>query len=341
MKLILSLLSVLPLCLNAQTLVSTTPQTRSALLEEFTAIRCGNCPAAHAVATNLFDQYASQLSGIEVHGGSLADPSAGQPDFRTTDGTALWSAFGVAFQPQGMVNRQALSGASSWNAAIGNIITQDSPANIGISSSVENDMLTVNVEVYYTSTPTSAEDEIHVALIQDHIIGYQQDYVNGAQQNYDHRHVLRDMITPVAGDPITTNTAGTLVERSYTLSLDPNWTLADLRIVAFVGPTSGAVYQVRQVNADGGITTSVNDVDSGAFALGTIYPVPATSEVYINVHPAAAGNVLILRDALGREVSQARVAAGSTNVVLNVEGLSAGVYYVGFAGGTARKVVVE
>ncbi|HQV52580.1 MAG: Omp28-related outer membrane protein [Flavobacteriales bacterium] len=339
MKHLLTLLLVLPLFGNSQTLVSIMPQQRTALLEEFTAINCGNCPAAHAVATNLFTQYNDQLVGVEVHGGSLANPSSGQPDFRTTDGTALWSVFGVNFQPQGTVNREALSGASSWSNAVSNILSQTSPANIGIAATVENGMLTVDVEVYYTSTPAN-NDEIHVALTQDHIIGYQQDYGNGAQQNYDHRHVLRDMITDVAGDPVAVNTLGTLVERTYTLTLDLDWTIADLRVVAFIGPTTGAVYQVKQVNADGGITMAVDGQERHSM-IGAIYPVPATDAVVINVGPTAAGHIMFLRDATGRVVLQERVGIGATNVIMNVSGLAAGLYTAGFIGSKARMIIVE
>jgi|GEM_PF-736711 len=339
MRSLFTLTLLFPLLAQSQTLVSTLPQPRTALLEEFTAINCGNCPAAHATATSLFAQYGAQLVGVEVHGGSLANPSGSQPDFRTTDGAALWSQFDVNFQPQGKVNRQALSSASGWNAAIGNIISQDSPANIGIGSSVTGSTLNVTVEVYYTGISPSTDDEIHVALTEDHILGYQQDYGNGAQQNYDHRNALRDMITPVAGDPVAVNVMGTLVERTYTLELDPSWNLADLHVVAFVGPASGAVYQVRQVDADGGITTAINESRS-ILDLGNIYPMPATDQVFITVDPATAGNTLVLRDALGRMVTQERIGTGAINVVLSVADLKSGVYFASFAGGEARKIIV-
>jgi len=338
MRSIFSLLLLSPLLVQAQTLVSTMPQPRTALLEEFTAINCGNCPAAHATANSLFTQYGDQLVGIEIHGGSLSNPSGSQPDFRTVDGSMLWSLFGVSFQPQGTVNRGGLSGASAWNNAISSILSQDSPANIGLSSTVDGNVLTVDVEVYYTSA-TANVDEIHVALIQDHIVGYQQDYVNGAQQNYDHRHILRNVMTEVTGDPVDVTAAGTLVERTYTTPLDPSWTIADLRVVAFVGPASGTIYQVHQVDADGGSTTAINEARS-TLDLGNIYPMPATDLVFINVDPATAGNTLVLRDALGRLVAQERVATDATNVVLSVADLKSGIYFASFAGGEARKVVV-
>jgi hypothetical protein len=38
---------------NAQTLVSTDPQPRNAVLEEFTGIYCGYCPQGHANSTGI------------------------------------------------------------------------------------------------------------------------------------------------------------------------------------------------------------------------------------------------------------------------------------------------
>jgi len=339
MRSIFTLILLYPALVQAQTLVSTVPQQRTALLEEFTAINCGNCPAAHATANSLFAQYGEQLVGIEIHGGSLSNPSGSQPDFRTTDGSALWSQFGVNFQPQGKVNRQALSGASSWSSAIASIVSQDSPANIGVAATVAGTALNVVVEVYYTGSTTSLEDEIHVALTQDHIVGYQQDYVNGAQQNYDHRHALRDMLTPVIGDLVTTNAVGAFVQRLYTLELDPSWNVADLQVVGFIGPVNGAVYQVRQVAADGGTTTVISE-ERSTLDLGNIYPMPATDVVFITVDPATAGNTLVLRDALGRMVTQERIGTGATNVVLSVADLKSGIYFASFAGGEARKIIV-
>jgi len=94
------------------------------------------------------------------------------------------------------------------------------------------------------------------------------------------------------------------------------------------------------VDADGGITTAINESRS-ILDLGNIYPMPATDQVFITVDPATSGQVLLLRDLFGREVAQQRVAKGATNVVLSVVGLPTGLYFAGFAGGEARKVVVK
>ncbi|MCB0769279.1 MAG: Omp28-related outer membrane protein [Flavobacteriales bacterium] len=331
------------LAIHAQSLVSTEPMPRTALLEEFTAAGCGNCPAAHVVANDLATVHGDDLMIIGIHGGGLAAPQAGQPDFRTPDGTALWSAFAVPFQPIGMVNRQGLQQASGWMAAVSTVLSEISPVNIGVASSFDagTQTLTVDVELYYTGEGPVGDDAIHVALTQDGIVARQQDYQNGVQQNYMHRHVLRDLLTPVQGDPVSTTAIGSFVQRTYSLPVPSGWTLADLDVVAFVSEgAAGVVHQARQVDADGGITTTV-DGTAGALGLGNVYPMPAHDLVTFTFTDEAAGRVLILRDGLGRIVMQEQVNAYGANVVISVGGLAAGLYHAGLDGGRTKKVLVS
>lgn len=66
---------LLALPLHAQTLVSDQPQSRTVLLEEYSAVNCGNCPAAHTQSASWAQQYPSRFVAVEVHGGGLAIPS--------------------------------------------------------------------------------------------------------------------------------------------------------------------------------------------------------------------------------------------------------------------------
>jgi hypothetical protein len=281
---------------------------------------------------------------INVHSGGLANPSASQPDFRTPEGTALWNQFNVFFQPQGSVNRQALQQASGWSASIQGVLAEVSPVNIGVASSFDagTQTITVHVELFYTGESPVGEDRIHVALTQDHIIGYQQDYTNGAQPNYDHRHVLRGYFTPLAGDAVTTTTAGTLVTRMYTLAVPAAWSLVDLRVVAFVGDANGEVHQVRSVDANGGATVGMgsNAVDRTR-GLGQAFPVPASDLVVIPFTTDVAEGTLHVRDVMGRIVLQYHVVAGSTSALLPVGQLANGVYTYSLLNGAGQRLVVR
>ena len=323
---------------SAQTLVSTEPQPRTALLEEFTAIRCGNCPSAHVVANALTIAHPDDLVVVGVHGGGLAIPIGAQPDFRTTDGTALWSQFSVAFQPQGLVNRGSLLATANWSSAVQNVLATPSPVNLGVATTFDADtrILTIDLELYYTATSAPGTDAISVLLTQDRIVGYQQDYMNGAQAAYEHRHVLRDYLTPIAGDAVLDAQEGSLVQRTWTFTVPEAWDAEDLSVVAFVGEQGGVVYQARSVDVNDG-ATAVRDESDTVF--GTAYPVPATDLVTIPMNSSSAAQ-LTVRDMTGRIVRNVNVPAGSERILVDVRSLAPGHYFYQADGGRAQRFLV-
>jgi len=197
------LLSVLlPLLTNAQGMVSQEPSNRTVLLEEYTAINCGNCPAGHALAETQLQLHPGNLVAVELHGGGLAIPNPGQQDFRNQWATALWSFYGVYAQPRGAIDRIPVSGnvvvsTSAWVNAINNALALPSPVNIGLATSFDPGprTLTVDVELFYTGDGPGGNDRISVLLKENQLVGYLQDYINGAQAAYDHNNVLRGCIT--------------------------------------------------------------------------------------------------------------------------------------------------
>lgn len=323
---------------SAQTLVGTVPLQRTALLEEFTAIRCGNCPAAHTVANALSSAHPEDVVVIGVHGGGLATPIGTQPDFRTGVGAALWSQFNVAFQPQGLVNRGSLLATANWNSAVQTVLSTPSPVNIGVATEFDTDtrLLTIDLELYYTATSAPGVDAISVLLTQDRIIGYQQDYVNGAQAAYEHRHVLRDYLTPITGEPVLDAEEGTLVQRTWTFTVPEEWDAEDLSVVAFVGEQEGVVYQAQRVAVIGD-ATAIRDEDNTDF--GAAYPVPATELVTIPVNTGSAAR-LTVRDMTGRVVQSVSVPAGSERIEVDVRSFAPGHYFYQAEGGRAQRFVV-
>ena len=66
----------------AQTIVSTTPENKKVILEEFTGIHCVYCPEGHAIAQAIQNNNPGEVFLINIHVGSFAVPAAGEPDFR-------------------------------------------------------------------------------------------------------------------------------------------------------------------------------------------------------------------------------------------------------------------
>ncbi len=94
----------------SQTFVSTTAENKNVVLEEFTGIHCSWCPAGHLIAQGIHDQNPGDVVLINIHTGTFATPSAGEPDFRTLFGDAIGTQSGVTAYPSGTVNRHVFPG---------------------------------------------------------------------------------------------------------------------------------------------------------------------------------------------------------------------------------------
>lgn len=211
---------------NAQTVVSTDPLPRNAVLEEFTGIYCGYCPQGHAIAQGLIEQYPGRVIAINIHTGGYANPSkASDPDFRTDWGAAIAGISGLTGYPAGQVNRQLITGSalamsrSAWSAAAQTVMNDvaGSPLNIGAKTTwnPSTKTLEILVEVYFTKdVPNNVK--LNVAFMQSHVFGYQ----SGGSDNYDHQHILRDLLTGQWGETITETTQGSLFTKTYTYTLE-------------------------------------------------------------------------------------------------------------------------
>ena len=144
----------------------------------------------------------------------LLVPNAGEPDFRTVDGEMLATTFGVSGYPSGTINRHTFPGGmvlsrGAWEGAVDDILQLSSPVNLGLSSDFNSSTrdLTVTVELYYTDNSVVSSNFINVVLKESHIIGWQTDYGNGNDPNYDHTNVFRAFLTGTWGDEVTTTSS--------------------------------------------------------------------------------------------------------------------------------------
>lgn len=269
--LLLALVSCFSLQMSAQKWVSTTAQNKKVILEEFTGIHCGYCPDGHKRANDLVNANPGNVFLINIHSGGYAVPSqTGDPDLRTTAGTAIDAASSVAGYPAGNINRTKSpwsEGRGTWATTAAGILTQSSPVNVAVKSIIDptTRTLTTEVEAYYTSASAVSTNRITIALTQDNILGPQSDYgnynptnwvvVNGVKK-YKHNHVLRQMITSgTYGESIDTTTKGYYFYRKYTttipasyLSIDCN--IKDLKVVAFVSEGNGNILSGAETIVD-------------------------------------------------------------------------------------------
>lgn len=269
---------------NAQLPVSTAPQNKKAVLEEFTGIHCGYCPDGHRIGQQIYAADPNNVILINIHSGSFANAAVGEPDFKTAEGTAIdgMSGMGITGYPAGAMNRRVLSGSQSaggmatgrgaWTANAATIKAESAYCNVALQGTldVQTRVLTVDVEVYYTANGAAATNSLHVFLLEDKIPGIQSNYGNplynisnyNPDGTYNHNHVLRKALTPTFGMTIPNTTATTLFTTQLTYTIPATYgaankttepMLGNLELVAFVTETDR-----NTINADDGPITLVN-----------------------------------------------------------------------------------
>lgn len=238
----------------AQTIVSTAPQNKKVILEEFTGVNCVYCPQGHAIANSIKNANPNNVFLINIHVGGFATPGPGQPDFRTSFGTGIANQSGLTGYPAGTVNRVAFAGLAqnggtgtamnrnNWNNASNQTLAQASYVNVATTASIDVNtrVLTVLVEAYYTGASPVATNKLNVAFLQNNTLGPQTGGNMG--NNYNHQHRLIHMLTGQWGENITTTTAGTFVTRTYTYTIPAAYNsivaeMGEFEVVAFMAET--------------------------------------------------------------------------------------------------------
>ena len=259
MKLLFTLVvGFMSLIASSQTFVSTAPENKNVLLEEFTGIHCTFCPDGHVLAQDLYNNNPGDVVLVNIHVGSYASPYPGEPDFRTNFGSAIDAQSQVAGYPAGTINRHQFTmtqgggtamGRSDWVTAANIMLPQPTPVNVGIQSNVDiaTSTLNVTVEVYYTDQ-TVLNNYLNVFVLQNNVPGPQvgaSSFNPGAiipgpwNPTYNHNHMLRHSLTGQWGEEITNPSTGSFYTFSYTYNLpsDINGVdldITNLEIAAFV-----------------------------------------------------------------------------------------------------------
>lgn len=263
----------------SQTIVVTEPQAKNVVLEEFTGINCGYCPDGHARSQALSDSHPGRVVLVNVHQGNYAVPSGGQPDFRTAFGDALATQAGVSGYPAGTVNRRLYPGLTTgtyttlnrgaWTTAADFVFPEQSPVNIGFTSQFDSisRLLTVMVELYYTKNSATPTNYINIALLESGVIAFQADYNAGNHANYNHKHMLRHLITGQWGDTTNSTTMGSFFTRTYTYTVPPGFNMDSCDVAVYVAESHKDILTGGVAPAKGGTSTGAT-----AMYIGSIDP---------------------------------------------------------------------
>ena len=232
---------------SAQTFVSTQPGKRNALIEEYTGVNCQYCPLGHKATDQTVEAFPGRVFAINIHQGTFASR------FTTQWGNALAGQASISGYPSSTLSRHAFFGNSihidpgQAYPCAAEILEMDAPVNVAATVDIDpqSRLMVVKVEAYYTADANGGTNMLNVALVQNNVLYYQagassyypENMVNG---EYQHKHILRDLLTGQWGDTIRQTTAGSFFTKEYAYVIPPQIgdlevpDVDDLSVVVFV-----------------------------------------------------------------------------------------------------------
>jgi hypothetical protein len=254
------------------------PQPKTVIIEEFTGVRCPNCPDAQAEAKRLSQNNPGRVNIVTIHplnllnsltrpfDKNIGDKHTSNQDMRTDAGRIIFQLIGVTQQlPTGSINRRLFSGEtnfavdfSKWAAFVNNELAQTNPVNISVLAKNIGDSIEVSCELIYTENVADS-NYLTIMITEDGIIDVQEKRVGGLtvyDEEYEHNHVLRAVVTSTTGDllnprlPIYQLNAGRAFKRVYRIARDPKWNANKLNAIALVhsNPIKKLVLQSIETN---------------------------------------------------------------------------------------------
>ncbi len=209
--------------LVAQNYVSTEPMNKNAILEGFTGVRCTDCPVGNHLMDSILDANPGRAFCVNYHpsNSGFTFPYEGDLNLRRTFPNVFYTipyCGSSRFMPSTLINRRVYDGErlqepENWVNHCNNILTEPSPANMGIYTMYEffEHTLYIIVEIYFTEDMIDT-NHINVLLSQNNIITQQA----GASGPYSHQHTFRGDLLGQWGDVITEpTTQGSLITLNY------------------------------------------------------------------------------------------------------------------------------
>ena len=225
---------------------------RKVLIEDFTGHKCQNCPEAAEELHVIQNMFPGRVIGVAIHAGFFAEPNPMNApylttDFRTDKGTEIHDHFNPQAYPIGLVNRTDIKGLylrqfTEWGAITSGLLNSTPKIGICIQDTAE----TISVSILALEN-LSNNLQLVVVITEDKILDWQTVEGQGNVQNYEHNHVLRDVITPAFGDAIGSFSSQEVKTFNFNYNLNNNWVRENCNIVAYVFRDNNANKEVLQV----------------------------------------------------------------------------------------------
>ena len=232
---------------------------KKVLLEEFTGVRCVNCPQAQAEIKNLQTEgiFGENLIAVSYHAGFFSEPySDSQNDFRTPAGTEILNFLETPIgYPSAVVNRKRFEGERSlqliqfatWGGFIGQVLVEEAQIAIDLSITYNSGNRVLEIAVGTLPLDNILEPLNLTVLITENDVQDVQLTNDGRVNDYAQTHTFRTTVTNTFGEALAASlNTGERVDKNYTFTLPSEWVAENCSVVAFVHQASDGI-EVLQV----------------------------------------------------------------------------------------------
>lgn len=213
------------------------------LLEDYTGVRCTNCPLAAEEALEIQEQNEHRVVVLGVHAGDLSSVPPNGPfiDFTTEEGNAWYTYFQFGSNPIGAVNRQSTGGTyayqySTWTGAVAEALDGEPNVRLLLAKDYNEETRELRVSAYSKFLAEFSDTySLTVCIMEDSIVGMQVT-PQGNNPDYIHRHVFRTTMNGTWGTELNTEVIAPNEEivKSYSIILDEAYNADQCYIIAYV-----------------------------------------------------------------------------------------------------------
>jgi hypothetical protein len=230
---------------------------RVVLIEDLTGVRCPNCPKGAAAIDAIKLKYSNQIAIIGIHGNLLTKPHADSKyDFRNPKAIALEEYLKPFLgKPAANINRRFFDGeiytsvdqVDLWQSYVEKELLKPQEMEIAVTKSYNQATRLLNLNVTAAALINeSGTYKISVYITENKLIDPQETQ-GSIIKNYEHNHVLRDMLTDAKGDDFGSSLVkNQSVIKSYSYAIPAQYETANMEAVVMISRVNGNERSVLQ-----------------------------------------------------------------------------------------------
>lgn len=225
-----------------------TTQNKNAVIEDFSGVRCNNCPRANERAGTIRDNNPGDVFVITIHPQTpknLTTPYVGDIDLRTNAGEQINQLvypspgtlpFGGVNRVKNAASNSIILFSSAWQSKVEEEIAET--ADVYLTAEIlEIDTATRLTTLSYRVTAMkdfTEKPRLSLMLLEDDLITTQLNDT-GKIKKYKHKHVLREMLTSFNGDPVFESfELGRTYEREIVFEVPDDLVLQNTSVLMFL-----------------------------------------------------------------------------------------------------------